>query len=108
MNDISSEWLSRRVTLVTGKSTEELKELGEELNSRAFFVSKLSVAAVVNPLKNISDDYVNGKITLSEAQDRIREIASGSQDEIAQQLMRRTRATQILQTQRQMARGARR
>ena len=105
MNNISSEWLSRRVTLVTGKSTEELKELGEELNSRAFFVSKLSVAAVVNPLKNISDDYVNGKITLSEAQDRIREIASGSQDEIAQQLMRRTRATQILQTQRQMARG---
>lgn len=105
MNDTVAEWLENRVTLVTGKSTAELKEIGEEINSRAFYVSKLSVSAIANPLREISNDYVNGTLTLQEAQDRIRQIASGSPDEIARQLMRRSRASQVLQTQRQMARG---
>ena len=105
MNDTISQWLDNRVSLVTGKSTAELKAVGEEINSRAFYVAKLSVAAVVNPLREISDDYVKGKLTLAEAQAKIREIASGSPDEIARSLMRRTRAEQVLQNQRQMARG---
>lgn len=105
MNNTAAEWLQNRVTLVTGKSTAELKAIGEEINSRAFYVSKLSVAAIANPLREISDGYVNGSLTLQEAQEKIRKIASGSPDEIARQLMRRSRAEQILQTQRQMARG---
>ena len=105
MNNTAAEWLQNRVTLVTGKSTAELKAIGEEINSRAFYVSKLSVAAIANPLREISDGFVNGSLTLQEAQEKIRQVASGSPDEIAQQLMRRTRAKQILEPQRQMARG---
>lgn len=105
MNNTAAEWLQNRVTLVTGKSTAELKAIGEEINSRAFYVSKLSVAAIANPLREISDGFVNGSLTLQEAQEKIRQVASGSPDEIARQLMRRSRARQILQTQRQMARG---
>ena len=105
MNNTAAEWLQNRVTLVTGKSTAELKAIGEEINSRAFYVSKLSVAAIANPLREISDGFANGSLTLQEAQEKIRQVASGSPDEIARQLMRRTRAKQILETQRQMARG---
>ena len=104
-NKAAAEWLRNRVTAVTNKSTAELSMIGEEINSRAFYVAKLTEAAIVNPLREISDQYVSGKLSLSEAQDKIREIASGSQDEITRQLMSRSRATQILQTQRQMARG---
>lgn len=105
MNNTAADWLQNRVTLVTGKGTAELNAIGEEINSRAFFVSKLTVAAIANPLRGISDDYSKGRITLGEAQAKLKELGSGSSDAIAQSLMRRSRATQILQTQRQMARG---
>ena len=105
MNNTVNQWLDNRVTLVTGKSAAELREIGEEINSRAFYIAKLSVAAIANPLREISDEYVRGNLTLEEARERIRQIASGSPDEIAKQLARRSRATQVLQNQRQQARG---
>ena len=104
-NPTVNDWLDNRATALTGKSTAELREIGEEINSRAFYVAKLSTAAVANDLRAISDDYVKGNITLLEAQRRVQALGSGSPDAIAQSLARRSRATQVLQNQRQMARG---
>ena len=105
MNNTVQQWLKNRVTLLTDKSTAELREIGEEINSRAFYVAKLTVANITNELKEISDDYVSKRISLSEAQEKIKHLASGSPDEIARSLMRYSRSKQVLNNQRQLARG---
>lgn len=104
MNTIEN-WQKSRVNLVTRKSTAELKEIGEELNSRAFLIAKLTQANLIDDFRVVADDYAAGKITMTEAQERFKEIGGNSPDEIARNLAARSRATAVLNTQRQIARG---
>lgn len=104
MNTIE-QWQKSRVNLVTDKSTGELKELDEELNSRAFLISKLTQRQLVNDLRPVVDDFSAGRITMTDAQERFRELAGNNPDEIAKNLATRSRATAVLNTQRQLARG---
>ena len=71
MNTIEN-WQKSRVNLVTRKSTAELKEIGEELNSRAFLIAKLTQANLIDDFRIVADDYAAGKITMTEAQERFK------------------------------------
>ncbi len=101
--DVIDNWLDARPSAITEKSTGELADIGMEINSRAFVLSKVATATLIDKLRPIYDEYSSGRISLYDAQKALREAASGEVGDIARQLAAKARAEFSLRTQRQMA-----
>ncbi len=101
--EVIDNWLDARPSAITEKSTGELADIGIEINSRAFVLSKVATATLIDKLRPIYDEYSSGRISLYDAQKALREAASGEVGDIARQLAVKARAEFSLRTQRQMA-----
>ncbi len=105
MNSAINKFLESRVEVVTGMNSSEIHALGEELNSRAFYVAKLTSHKLNAEYRKVSDQFSRKEISLTDAKTYLKKFVGNSQSEIAQNLTRSARIKQVLENQRACARA---
>lgn len=107
--DAADQWLRKRITLPTPLNSREISErLPPNTRAHCFFSAKVGESRIIEGIREISDQYSAGRISLANARQMLREFVAAEKgydprDPSITNLASKARAELILEQNRNMA-----
>ena len=79
MYGVQDKYISNRVNVITSLDHQQLlTQLPQKIKTQSFFSARVSEARILERLRNISDMYSRGELSLGEARTKLKQFLQGS------------------------------